>query len=130
MKSEYNVYYITHICVYLRIILHVMKRRVILLPKQKRILKTLGENIKYARLRRKLSTEQVSERANISRKTLYEIENGSATVSMGSYLQVLLVLGLENDLALVAKDDELGRKIQDSDLIVKKRAPKKGKKKD
>jgi transcriptional regulator with XRE-family HTH domain len=107
-----------------------MKKRVILLPKLKRILKTLGENIKYARLRRKLSTEQVSERANISRKTLYEIENGSATVSIGSYLQVLLVLGLENDLALVAKDDELGRKIQDSDLIVKQRAPKKAKKKD
>lgn len=107
-----------------------MKKRVILLPKQRRILKTLGENIKFARLRRKLSTEQVSERANISRKTLYEIENGSATVSIGSYLQVLLILGLENDLALVAKDDELGRKIQDSDLIVKKRAPKKAKKKD
>lgn len=129
-KNNYNVYYITHICIYLHIILHVMKKRVILLPKQKRILKTLGENIKFARLRRKLSTEQVSERANISRKTLYEIENGSATVSIGSYLQVLLILGLENDLALVAKDDELGRKIQDSDLIVKKRAPKKAKKKD
>ena len=96
-----------------------------LLPKQRRILKTLGENIKYARLRRKLSTEQVSERANISRKTLYAIEKGSASVSAGSYLQVLLVLGLENDLTLVAKDDELGRKLQDSELIVKKRAPKK-----
>lgn len=104
-----------------------MKKRMILLPKQKRILETLGENIKYARLRRKLSTAQVSERANISRKTLYEIEKGSETVGMGSYLQVLLVLGLENDLALVAKDDELGRKIQDMELTVKKRAPKKSK---
>lgn len=105
-----------------------MKRKTILLPKQKRILKVLGENIKYARLRRKLGTKQVSERANISRATLYQIEKGSETVSIGSYLQVLLVLGLENDLALVAKDDELGRKIQDSDLIVKKRAPKKNNK--
>ena len=101
-----------------------MKKKTILLPKQKRILETLGENIKYARLRRKLSTEQVSERANISRKTLYEIEKGSATVSIGSYLQVLFVLGLAEDLNLVAKDDELGRKIQDSELAVKKRAPK------
>jgi len=104
-----------------------MKRKPILLPKQRRILRTVGENIKYARLRRKLSTEQVAERANISRKTLYEIEKGSETVSIGSYLQVLLVLGLENDLTSVAKDDELGRKIQDSDLIVKMRAPKKNK---
>ena len=101
-----------------------MKKKIVLLPKQKRILKTLGENIKFARLRRKLSTNQVSERANISRKTLYEIERGSETVSIGNYLQVLLILGLENDLAVVAKDDELGRKIQDSELTVRKRAPK------
>jgi len=45
-------------------------------------------------------------------------------VSIGNYLQVLLILGLETDLAEVAKDDELGRKIQDSDLTIKKRAPK------
>jgi len=107
-----------------------MKRKTILLPKQKRILETLGENIRYARLRRKLSTAQVAERANISRKTLYEIEKGSASVGMGAYLQVLLVLGLENDLALVAKDDALGRKIQDARLTVKKRAPKKNKTQD
>lgn len=104
-----------------------MKRKPVLLPKQKRILNTLGENIRYARLRRKLSTEQVAERADISRKTLYEIERGSESVSIGSYLQVLLVLGLENDLSAVAQDDELGRKIQDSDLTVRKRAPKKRK---
>jgi transcriptional regulator with XRE-family HTH domain len=77
-----------------------MKRKTILLPKQKRILETLGENIRYARLRRKLSTVQVAERANISRKTLYEIERGSASAGMGSYLQVLMVLGIENDLEL------------------------------
>lgn len=71
--------------------------------------------------------EQVAERANISRKTLYSIEKGGENVGIGSYLQVLMVLGLENDLARVAKDDELGRKIQDSELTVKKRAPKRSK---
>ncbi|MCK5137522.1 MAG: helix-turn-helix transcriptional regulator [Bacteroidales bacterium] len=101
-----------------------MKKRTILLPKQKRILKELGENIKYARLRRKLSANQISERANISRKTLWAIENGASTVSIGAYLQVLLVLGLEKDLGNVAKDDALGRKLQDSKLTVKERAPK------
>ena len=104
-----------------------MKKKNILLPKQKKILKELGENLKLARLRRKLSTDQVAERANISRKTLYSIENGVHSVSIGSYLQVLLVLGLERDITLVAKDDELGRKIQDSQLIIRERAPKRDK---
>ena len=89
-----------------------------------KILSELGENIKLARLRRKLSTTQVSERAGISRSTLYEIERGKPNVSIGNYTQVLAVLGLENDILNIAKDDELGRKLQDAKLVVKKRAPK------
>ena len=77
-----------------------------------------------ARLRRKLSAEQVSKRANIIRPTLISIEKGSESVSMGMYLQVLVVLGLENDLMLVVKDDELGRKLQDIGMITKRRAPR------
>lgn len=119
------MYYITLFTLYLYIILHVMKKKTILLPKQQRILKELGENIKLARLRRKLSADQVSNRANIARKTLWAIENGSSSVSIGAYLQVLFVLGLDKDLLNVAKDDELGRKLQDSKLITKERAPKK-----
>ncbi len=119
------MYYITLFILYLYIILHVMKKKTILLPKQQRILKELGENIKLARLRRKLSADQVSIRANIARKTLWAIENGSSSVSIGAYLQVLFVLGLDKDLLNVAKDDELGRKLQDSKLITKERAPKK-----
>lgn len=94
-------------------------------PKIKKILAVLGENIKLARLRRKLSAEQVSERANISRPTLSAIEKGTPTVSIGSYLQVLFVLGLAEDILEVASDDKLGRKLQDAKLIVKGRAPKK-----
>jgi transcriptional regulator with XRE-family HTH domain len=101
----------------------------VLLPKSIKILSVMGENIKLARLRRKLSAEQVSERANISRPTLASIEKGSASVSIGSYLQVLLVLGLEKDLLKVAEDDELGRKLQDAGLIPKERAPKRKKSK-
>jgi len=101
-----------------------MKKKVTLLPKHQRILKELGNNIKLARLRRKLSTEQVSVRASIARMTLYAIEKGSSTVSIGAYIQVLFVLGLEKDLLKIAKDDELGRKLQDSELTIKERAPK------
>lgn len=96
-----------------------------ILPKLEDILIRFGENIKLARLRRKLSAEQVSQRAGITRTTLRKIENGSPTVSMAGYIQVLFVLGLENDLLEVANDDELGRKLQDTKLILKKRSPKK-----
>lgn len=102
-------------------------KKPILLPEIQKILKEFGENIKLARLRRKLSTQQVSERANIFRSTLWRIEKGSPSVAMGTYLQVLFVLGLEKDLLKVGMDDILGRKLQDAKLIVKERAPKKSK---
>ena len=95
-----------------------------MLPKMKRILENLGENIKLARLRRRLSTQQISERADISRPTLSAIEKGKPNVSIGLYLQVLFVLGLAEDFLKVANDDELGRKLQDAGLMVKQRAPK------
>jgi len=96
----------------------------IILPKTRRILAEMGENIKLARLRRKFSSEQVAERANISRPTLSSIEKGKPTVSIGSYLLVLQVLGLEKDFLLLAKDDELGRKLQDANITTNERAPK------
>lgn len=96
----------------------------ILFPKLQRILGEVGENIKLARLRRKLSSEQVAERANIGRSTLVKIEQGHPGVGIGNYLNVLRALGLEQDFLLLAKDDELGRKLQDIGLVVKKRAPK------
>jgi transcriptional regulator with XRE-family HTH domain len=92
--------------------------------KQKNILATLGENIKLARLRRKLSIRSMAERAGIATSTLGNIEAGSSSVSLGSYLQILSVLRLEDDLLLIADKDPLGRQIQDAGLIVKKRAPK------
>jgi transcriptional regulator with XRE-family HTH domain len=100
-------------------------KNIMLLPSVQKALLQLGENIRLARLRRKLTAEQVAERANISRKTLWAVETGSPSVAMGTYAQVLFVLGLEKDLLKVAEDDKLGRKIQDADLVVKERAPKK-----
>ena len=93
--------------------------------KQKNILATLGENIRLARLRRKLSIRSMAERAGIAPSTVGSIEAGSPSVSLGSYLQVLTVLRLEDDLLLIAEKDPVGRHIQDAGLIVKKRAPKK-----
>lgn len=101
------------------------KTNAILLPKLTRLLAGVGENIKLARLRRKLTTEQVSQRAGISRSTLWQVEKGEPSVSMGIYAQVLFVLGLEKELSQLATDDILGRKLQDIELLVGKRAAKK-----
>lgn len=101
-----------------------MKTAPAILPKNLKILKGLGEHIQLARLRRRLSAEQIAERTGLSRKTIYNIEQGSPTVAIGSYLQVLFVLGLEKDFQLVAANDPLGRKLQDAEIITRKRAPK------
>lgn len=115
--------------VYLHEIRNIMKgERNILLPRLDKILTTMGENIKLARLRRKLTMVQVSERAGISRSTLWQVEKGLPNVTMGIYIQVLFVLGLEKDIQLLAGDDILGRKLQDNAILVKERAPKRKKK--
>ena len=96
------------------------KRNIVLLPKTKEILSQMGEQIKMARLRRKLSAELVSERAGVSRTTLWSVEKGSPSVAIGAYAAILHALNnMDNDLLLVAKDDELGRKLQDLSLYKK-----------
>jgi len=105
------------------------KKTAIIMPKTREILERMGEQIKLARLRRTLSSQLIAERAGISRQTLYAIENGSATVSIGSYAAVLHALNnMDTDLLLIARDDEFGRKLQDLNLPVRKRAPKRGNK--
>ena len=103
------------------------KKTIELLPETEKILEQMGLQIKYARLRRKLTSELVAERAGISRATLVSIEKGSPSVAMGCYAAVLHALNyMDKDLLLVAKDDELGRKLQDLDLPVRQRAPRRG----
>lgn len=102
------------------------KKSIVLLPETLNILEQMGLQIKYARLRRKISAEIVAERAGISRATLCAIEKGSPSIAMGGYAAVLHALNyMDKDLLLVAKDDELGRKLQDLDLHVQKRVRKK-----
>lgn len=95
-----------------------MKKQ-ILYPKHQKVLEQLGENIKLARKRRKLTAEQVAERAGIARNTLYLLEKGSSSVSIGALFNVLRVLNLQDDFLKLAADDELGRKLQDIDLLGK-----------
>lgn len=71
----------------------------------------------------------MSERVQISRDTLNRLEKGDPVVSLGTYMRVLRVLGLDEDLDLIAKDDLLGRKLQDLGLEPsqrRSRRPKQG----
>jgi transcriptional regulator with XRE-family HTH domain len=95
----------------------VMKRTATLFPKQEKFMKQLGENIHLAIKRRKLTQTQISERTGLSKPTLRKIERGDGSVSIGHYILVLSVLGLAEDMAKVAQDDELGRKLQDIKLL-------------
>ena len=98
------------------------KKSIVLLTETKNILEQMGMQIKYARLRRQITAELVAERAGISRATLVAIEKGSPSVAMGCYAAVLHALNyMDKDLLLIAKDDELGRKLQDLNLPVRKR---------
>lgn len=101
------------------------KTSAVIMPQTEMILEQMGEQIKLARLRRKLSAELVAERAGVSRATLWSIEKGTPTVAIGMYAAVLHSLNnLDKDLLLIAKDDEFGRKLQDLELVTRKRAPK------
>lgn len=102
-----------------------ISKKKILFPKHQQILEQMGEQIKLARKRRRLTTIQVSERAGIDRTTLYHIERGSGSVSMAAYFNVLRVLGLQDDFLKLAADDVYGRKLQDLSLIAKAQKKKK-----
>jgi transcriptional regulator with XRE-family HTH domain len=94
-------------------------KKVVVFPQYIKLLQQMGENIKLARKRRKLTTIQVAERAAVNRSTLVEIEKGNPSVSMGAYFNTLRVLGLQKDILKLAADDEYGRKLQDLALISK-----------
>ncbi len=97
------------------------KRGAVIFPKSKKILNALGENLTLAMKRRGITQEMMHKRTGISKPTLRRIVKGDSSVSIGHYVNVLAVLGLLDDLAKVALDDELGRKLQDIELLKKNR---------
>lgn len=93
------------------------KKKQFIFPRYNKLLEQMGVQIKLARKRRKLTTIQVAERADIARSTLYLIEKGDGSVAFGAYFNVLRVLGLQEDVLKLAADDEFGRKLQDLELL-------------
>jgi transcriptional regulator with XRE-family HTH domain len=96
----------------------------VMYPAEKKLLVDFGERLKLARLRRRFSADTVAQRSGISRMTLYRAERGSPAVSLGVYLRILVVLRLEDDLAALALDDRLGRRLQDLEITTPKRVRK------
>lgn len=84
----------------------------------------LGADIAVARKKRRISTVSMAERAFISRGTLYKVEKGDPSVSMGIYATVLAILGLAEGLGDLAdrRGDTLGLDI-DEDRLPKKVQP-------
>lgn len=96
-----------------------------LLPYTEDLLHQLGERLRLARLRRGLSAKQMGERAGMAAMTLRSLERGGSGVTMGAYLAVMQVLGIERDLQLLGQADPLGRELQDARLGSHKTAPAK-----
>jgi len=100
----------------LPVIANIPRKPPVVFPQEQRLLSALGERLRLARKRRKLSNAVVAQRAGISRTTLYKVEAGDPGATLGSYVRVLAVLGLEGDLNQLGADDRVGRKLQDLEL--------------
>ena len=101
------------------------RKNINLTPSTMKILEKLGAQIKRARLRRNISVEVIADQAGISETTFYGIEKGASTVSIGAYAAVLAVLELENDLELIALDEEGKKQFWEQNLQRRERATRK-----
>jgi transcriptional regulator with XRE-family HTH domain len=98
------------------------KSTVATFPSIQKKLTALGLRLRLARERRKLGTELFAERLGVSRETLRRMEKGDATIAIGTFMRALRVLGLDKDIDQLAADDDLGRKLQDLELLGARRS--------
>ena len=76
-----------------------MARKTAHLPvEQIHLLSGFGERLRLLRMRQRLTAKQVAAAAGMSVMTLRSLERGGSGVTMGAYLAVMGVLGIERDL--------------------------------
>lgn len=92
-------------------------------PRYTRLAEALGARIRAARTRRRLTATEMAERMGVARPTLDRLEKGDLAVGFGVLVRALGVLGLEEDLATIAADDELGRRLADASTKTRRRRP-------
>lgn len=92
----------------------------------RRALKKLGQDLREARLRRRIPMALAAERASISRATLSKIEKGDEGVSIGAYARILFVLGMIERLVELADPsiDSLGLGLEAENLPKRIRIPR------
>ncbi len=72
--------------------------------------------LRAARMRRQMTQEVLAERVGVSVPTIGKLESGDPSTSLATVLRLLTVLGLNDDIDLIAAQDTLGRELQDSAL--------------
>lgn len=85
-------------------------------PRAQRQIKALGVRLRVARMRRQMTQTVLAERVGVSVPTIGKLESGHPSTSLATVLRVLTVLGLAEDIDLIAAKDALGRELQDSTL--------------
>ena len=94
-----------------------------MLPTTAERLRAFGERLRLARLRRRLAAKQVAQRSGMSPMTLRSVERGGPGVTLGAYVSVMQVLGVEIDIDRLCQADPLGRELQDARLPAPRQAP-------
>ena len=95
-------------------------------PHYARLAASLGARLQAARLRRRISQVEMAERMDVDRNTLMSLERGELSVGLGVLVRALGILGLEDDLARVAADDEIGHRLADAAVTPTRRSRKRG----
>lgn len=84
----------------------------------------LGERLRLARLRRRISQTEMAARVGVSRTTILRLERGEPAVALAVLVRSLSVLGLEADLDRIVDHDEIGSRLRDLELPVRPRRRK------
>jgi len=70
-----------------------------------RAIEGLGERIRLARVRRRMSQDELAKACQIARRTLYGMESGAPGIAIGHVYAVLWTLGLLSTANSIADPD-------------------------